>query len=77
MLADSMTSGIDFDSVTATDVMDDFDLFCKVSGIRESQLTDALMGSVDTLMLETPLQCVAYSTPPQEGKTTWIIHFIV
>lgn len=76
MLADSMTSGIDFDSVTATDVMDDFDLFCKVSGIRESQLTDALMGSVDTLMLETPLQCVAYSTPPQEGKTTWIIHFI-
>lgn len=59
-----------------TEIMEDFTLFCKASGIRESALTKALSSSLDPEMLDTSLGCVAYSTPPQEGKTTWIVHFI-
>lgn len=57
-------------------VSSDFATFCKASGIRESALTQALTASVDPDALNTSLGCVAYSTPPQEGKTTWIVHYI-
>ncbi|AZV01709.1 terminase large subunit [Microbacterium phage Schubert] len=58
------------------EISDDFGAFCKASGIRESALTRALTESMDVDALDTPLGCVAYSTPPQEGKTTWIVHWI-
>lgn len=58
------------------DVSEDFSLFCKASGIRESALTEALSDNMDPEALNTSLGCVAYSTPPQEGKTTWIVHYI-
>jgi predicted phage terminase large subunit-like protein len=57
-------------------VSEDFDLFCKASGIRTSALTKVLTASMDPEALNTSLGCVAYSTPPQEGKTTWIVHYI-
>ena len=57
-------------------VSSDFALFCKASGIRESALTRVLTDTMDPEALDTSLGCVAYSTPPQEGKTTWIIHYI-
>lgn len=57
-------------------VSEDFALFCKASGIRESALTQVLTASMDPEALNTSLGCVAYSTPPQEGKTTWIVHYI-
>ncbi|QFP95331.1 terminase [Microbacterium phage YuuY] len=58
------------------DVSEDFTLFCRASGIRESALTEVLTSTMDPDALDTPLGCVAYSTPPQEGKTTWIVHYI-
>lgn len=58
------------------DVSEDFTTFCKASGIRDSALTAVLTASMDPEALDTPLGCVAYSTPPQEGKTTWIVHYI-
>lgn len=58
------------------DVQADFSVFCKASGIRESELTKLLTASMDPDALDTSLGCVAYSTPPQEGKTTWIVHYI-
>lgn len=58
------------------DVSEDFTLFCRASGIRESALTEVLTSTMDPEALDTPLGCVAYSTPPQEGKTTWIVHYI-
>lgn len=61
---------------TYEEVSQDFALFCLASGIRESALTEALTSSMDPDALNTPLGCVAYSTPPQEGKTTWIVHYI-
>lgn len=64
------------EDVSVLDIMEDFSLFCKVSGIRESELTQVLTDSLEADFLDTPLGCVAYSTPPQEGKTTWIVHFI-
>lgn len=57
-------------------VSEDFAVFCQASGIRQSALTTALTDSLDPDMLNTILGCVAYSTPPQEGKTTWIVHYI-
>lgn len=57
-------------------VSEDFSLFCQTSGIRESALTRALSSAIDNEMLNTSLGCVALSTPPQEGKTTWIVHHI-
>lgn len=64
--------------VTATyaDITADFDLFCEESGLRESDLTRALGSAISPDDIDNSLSCVAFSTPPQEGKTTWIIHFI-
>ena len=61
---------------TYEDVSSDFSLFCKASGIRVSALTEVLVTAVDPEALNTSLGCVAVSTPPQEGKTTWIVHYI-
>lgn len=58
------------------EISEDFTLFCKASGIRSSALTEVLTASMDPEALNTSLGCVAYSTPPQEGKTTWIVHYI-
>lgn len=58
------------------EVSEDFDTFCKASGIRTSALTEVLTESMDPEALNSSLGCVAYSTPPQEGKTTWIVHYI-
>lgn len=58
------------------DVMESFELFCAESGLRESDLTRALNSTIKSDGIDTSLNCVACSTPPQEGKTTWIIHFI-
>lgn len=58
------------------DVEADFSVFSRASGIRESALTSVLTSSVDPEALNTTLSCVAYSTPPQEGKTTWIVHYL-
>lgn len=73
-----MTLIADFDTTEYTyeEVSEDFDLFCKASGIRVSALTEVLTRSMDSDFLNTSLGCVAYSTPPQEGKTTWIVHYI-
>lgn len=61
---------------TYDEVSEDFAIFCKASGIRVSALTEVLTRSMDPEALNTSLGCVAYSTPPQEGKTTWIVHYI-
>lgn len=61
---------------TYEEVEADFGVFCKASGIRTSALTEVLTASVDVENVNTSLDCVAYSTPPQEGKTTWIMHYI-
>lgn len=58
------------------DIAADFDTFCAASGIRVSALTEALGAVLPDDALETSLGCVAISTPPQEGKTTWIVHYI-
>lgn len=58
------------------EIIEDFSVFSRASGIRESALTKALSDSLSNDVLDTPLGCVAYSTPPQEGKTTWIVHWI-
>lgn len=74
MLTDQLNSEL---SVFSYDeISEDFDLFCKASGIRESALSKVLLESMDPDILDTSLACVAYSTPPQEGKTTWIVHYI-
>jgi predicted phage terminase large subunit-like protein len=67
---------LDADEYTYEEVSEDFALFCKASGIRTSALTEVLTDSIDPEVLNTSLGCVAYSTPPQEGKTTWIVHYI-
>lgn len=58
------------------EISNSFELFCRASGIRESALTQVLSASMDPEALNTSLGCVAYSTPPQEGKTTWIVHYM-
>jgi predicted phage terminase large subunit-like protein len=65
-----------FTTYSYEEVSEDFELFCSASGIRQSALTEALNSSMDPDALDTSLSCVAYSTPPQEGKTTWIVHWI-
>lgn len=72
MLLDNDT----FTEHTYEEVSEDFETFCSASGIRQSALTQVLTDSMDPEALDTPLRCVAYSTPPQEGKTTWIVHWI-
>ena len=54
----------------------DFRVFCKECGIRQSDITRVLTQQVHPDDLYTPLSCTAVSTPPQEGKTTWVSHFI-
>lgn len=63
-------------NVTIMDVAEDFELFCYESGLRESDLTTALNTAIDDVAIDSPLSCVAISTPPQEGKTTYISHKI-
>jgi predicted phage terminase large subunit-like protein len=66
----------EFVTYSYDEVSESFDTFCKASGIRNSALTEVLTASMDPEALNTSLGCVAYSTPPQEGKTTWIVHYI-
>lgn len=66
----------DVDSFAYEDIEADFGTFCRASGIRESALTTVLTEEVTAESLNTSLDCVAVSTPPQEGKTTWIIHYM-
>jgi predicted phage terminase large subunit-like protein len=72
----SLLADEDFREYSYEEVEADFATFCKASGIRESALTKVLTDSFDPELLNTSLGCVAYSTPPQEGKTTWIVHYI-
>lgn len=67
---------VDFDSYEYEEVANDFAVFCKASGIRESALTSVLTEAISPDLLDTSLGCVAVSTPPQEGKTTWIVHYM-
>lgn len=71
-----MASVLSVEEATFSAVVNDFEVFCKASGIRESDITRVLTESIDPDALNTPLECVAYSTPPQEGKTTWIVHYL-
>lgn len=71
-----MLAEFEVDDFTYDEVSEDFATFCKASGIRESALTKVLSDNMDPDALNTSLGCVAYSTPPQEGKTTWIVHYI-
>lgn len=61
---------------TTAEVMQDFDLFCYANGIRKTALTEVLAETVDPAGVDRPTHCVAVSTPPQEGKTTWVVHYI-
>lgn len=54
----------------------DFNQFMTECGQRQSDLAQALTASTSTEDLFTPLGCTAISTPPQEGKTTWVAHYI-
>ncbi|AUX83152.1 terminase [Microbacterium phage Peppino] len=65
-----------FKEYTFEEVESDFGVFMQASGIQHSALTEALSSTMPDDALDTPLGCVAYSTPPQEGKTTWIVHYI-
>lgn len=67
---------LDVDSYDYEQVSSDFGLFCKASGIRESALTAVLTEAISPDLLDSSLGCVAVSTPPQEGKTTWIVHYM-
>lgn len=67
---------VDFDAYSYEEVQGDFGTFCKASGIRESALTTVLTEAINPDLLDTSLDCVAVSTPPQEGKTTWIVHYM-
>jgi predicted phage terminase large subunit-like protein len=71
-----ISESMDLAQYSYEDISEDFGLFCKASGIRSSALTEVLTASIDPETLNTSLGCVAYSTPPQEGKTTWIVHYI-
>lgn len=63
-------------SVDIVDVMEDLSIFRRENGFRESDLTAALDAAIDPECVDTPLGCVAVSTPPQEGKTTWIANYV-
>ena len=54
----------------------DFGAFMRECGQRRSDLVETLTAHMDTDSLYTPLTCTAFSTPPQEGKTTWVAHYI-
>lgn len=64
-------------SATDVDVLaEDFQLFLHESGMRTSQLTGVLDAALTSNQLDTPLSYVAVSTPPQEGKTTYLVHWL-
>lgn len=63
-------------SADIVEVMSDLSRFRKENGFRDSDLTAALDVAIDPVTVDTPLGCVAVSTPPQEGKTTWIVNAI-
>lgn len=58
------------------EVMEDLSVFRQENGFRESDLTAALDNAIDPDSIDSSLSCVAVSTPPQEGKTTWIVNYI-
>lgn len=58
------------------EVMTDLSAFRQENGFRESDLTAALDNAIDPDSIDSSLSCVAVSTPPQEGKTTWIVNYI-
>lgn len=58
------------------EVMEDLSAFRQENGFRESDLTAALDNAIDQDSIDSSLSCVAVSTPPQEGKTTWIVNYI-
>lgn len=64
------------DDVSVIEVMNDFELFCRVNGVRPSALTKVLTSHIQETAIDSPLSCVTCSTPPQEGKTTFIVHFV-
>ncbi|QIN93825.1 terminase [Microbacterium phage Alakazam] len=81
MLLEAAPEELEYDYVVDTsysyeDVSEDFGTFCKASGIRQSALTGILTEAISPDLLDTSLGCVAVSTPPQEGKTTWIVHYM-
>lgn len=57
-------------------LMGSLEVFRRENGFRESDLTAALDVAVEPDSIDTPLGCVAISTPPQEGKTTWIANYV-
>lgn len=61
---------------TLVEVMEDLSAFRRENGFRESDLTAALDSAIDPQSIDNQLSCVAVSTPPQEGKTTWIANYI-
>lgn len=65
-----------YSTETLIEVMEDLAAFRRENGFRESDLTQALDEAIDPEAIDTPLGCVAVSTPPQEGKTTWIVNHI-
>lgn len=58
------------------EVSSDLATYMQVCGLRGSALTRLLEKSLGKPDIVDPLQCVAYSTPPQEGKSTFIVHYI-
>ena len=68
-----------FDTIeepTVLDIIDSFELFCSVNGIRQSVLTQTLTDVIEKHEPRPELNCVAVSTPPQEGKTTFFIYYL-
>lgn len=61
---------------TLIEVMKDLSAFRRENGFRESDLTAALDSAIDSQGIDFALSCVAVSTPPQEGKTTWIANYV-
>lgn len=55
---------------------EDFPAFMQACGMRASQLTGVLDTALTPDQLDTPLSYVAVSTPPQEGKTTYLAHWL-
>ena len=61
---------------TLLEVMESLPAFRRENGFRESDLTAALDEAIDIDGIDSSLSCVAVSTPPQEGKTTWIVNYV-
>lgn len=69
-----MLNAVDTD--TLLEAMTSLAVFRRENGFRESDLTEALDTAIDSQGIDEPLSCVAVSTPPQEGKTTWIANYV-